>query len=113
MKTTIKLTDEQIESIVRVEKEKLETAFNNEVEKLRSKLSKDLAGLKDKYSNFTLTLGDDKKTRIKFDEKKITELYLDKKSVNEIAQILNYPLSSTRAKIYNMIKGKKLQKRKA
>jgi len=108
----IKLTDEQIETIVKAEKDQLQAAYNADVEKLKKKLDKDIAGLIEKYSTYEIPIGTSKGTRLKYNETQITNLYLSDKSIVEIATTLNYPLASTRAKIYKMVKDGKLKKRK-
>ena len=107
----IKLTEEQIETLVKAEKEKLIATHSADVEKLQKKLDKDIAGLIEKYSTYEITIGTSKGTRIKYNETQITNLYLSDKSISDIATALNYPMASTRAKIYKMVKDGKLKKR--
>ena len=110
--TKIKLTEEQIAILIKDEKEKLQAAYNSDVEKLKRKFEKDIAGLTEKFVYFDFSAISTRKTRTAFDETKITGLYLEEKSVKEIATALNYPLPSTQAKISRMIKDGKLKKRK-
>ncbi|NVN97260.1 hypothetical protein HXX01_03470 [Candidatus Nomurabacteria bacterium] len=94
MKTTIKLTDEQIETITKAEKEKLLKNFDIEVAKLKSKLDSDLAKLSSKYGNLTINIDDEidePKETIKFDYDLLKKLIDDGKTNKEIGVIMNYP----------------------
>ena len=117
----IELTTEQVELLIKgeaeklneifnAEKQKLETKFRNDLGKLESKLNSDLDSLKAKFKYIdyefrksrTPKTKDSGPKRKKMDVEKLKDLISQKKSIKEIAEILNTTQPSVRSKLYQL-----------
>jgi hypothetical protein len=116
MKTTIELTKNQIELLVKADKEQLLNNKTNAIEELEKNFEKELLKLNEKYK--TVTIDTDslvpakkgKAIRTKLDTELVTSMFTEGKSVKEISGIAGKSELAIRAALKKL--GLKLADRK-
>ncbi len=114
METNIKLTKDQINQMVKAKEEQLKDAFTKEVKRLETELNDELSAFKKLLEDYTIPLPTEsaevkqpqlhteKRTRIKIDEKVLTDLYNQGLSLKEIEKETGYQYVSIHSKIRAM-----------
>ncbi len=89
----IKLTEEQINSLIEGERELLQKKFDRDVEQLRKQLDNEMELLKKKYSSIDINIDIEEKSKgvkKKMDENEWKEMFSKGMKNKEIANITGY-----------------------
>lgn len=113
MKTTIKLTTEQIDQLVETEAKELRKEVDLAIEKLEIEFNKRLSNLRKKYENYSIDVsGENVQKRGKFNEELFISLYNAGKGINEIAREMGIASGYAHIKKGQLVKDKKIKNRK-
>lgn len=104
MKTTIKLNETQINTLVKSSQEQLSKEYELEVKKLKTIYDKKIEGLKKKFENFVVDVPDEQPVseRTRWVETELTRLKTllkEGKKPTEISTILGKKITSVRQKM--------------
>lgn len=105
MKTTIKLTNEQIQVLMGAKEKQLTELADREISKIKTGLTKDIEALKKKFENFEVNLDEEevpKKKRTPIDETELRKLVAAGKTKSEVAKALGKSYASIDQKMKKM-----------
>lgn len=98
----IKLTEDQINQLVKAKEAQIEQKFKSEIDKLTNLMDREILALRKKYENYEISIEQEEtkpSKRNPIDENKLIQLYKNNVSVNSIAKQLGASYAGVSVKI--------------